>query len=115
MQSHNSGITLCKKRILPFLMWLLLASSLVGCSNLRKAYTGSTFINSRGTPPIQSIVWSPTDENKIVATAYTIGQWPAEVYILDLKTVKKQVIAKINFKIEILKVVIFLLSLFIII
>jgi len=83
------------KKIYPLiLILLLLASSLVSCNRYQKNSEGITFVASRGTPPFQSIAWSPTDENKILATAFTVGQWPAFVYIHDVETGQKQVVAK---------------------
>ena len=76
------------------LVILLLIGLLSGCNAYQKNRDGLTFIASRGMLPVQSIVWSPTDENRILATAFSVGQWPAYIYLLDLKTGQKQAVAK---------------------
>jgi Tol biopolymer transport system component len=66
-----------------------------GCLKLGKTDNGVTFIASRGSsPPAQSIVWSPTNENKILVTAYETPAEPAEVYILDIQTKQENVLVK---------------------
>jgi Tol biopolymer transport system component len=100
MQSYITKYVFREKVYRPLLIFFilpLLASLLVGCNQYQKNRDGITFVASRGTPPVQSIVWSPTDENRIVAAAHTVGQWPAEVYILELETGQKRVIAKTNY------------------
>lgn len=68
---------------------------LTSCINPRKTEAGITFVTSRGSrPSAQSIVWSPTDGNKILVTAYETPQEPAEVYILDIKTGQKDVLVQ---------------------
>lgn len=80
--------------LIALLLFSLQLSTLVGCNTCMK--DGITFITPRGTPPAQSIVWSPTDENKVLVLAFEIGQWPADVYVFDLITGQTQVLAETN-------------------
>lgn len=76
------------------LVSLVVINLLTSCVNPMKTNDGITFVASRGSrPPAQSIVWSPTDEDMILVTAYETMQEPAEVYILDIKTGQKNVLA----------------------
>lgn len=62
-----------------------------------KVGDGITFISLKDPLPIDSIVWSPADENEILVTAGEVGQGPAEVYILDLQSGKKKSLAKTKY------------------
>ncbi len=78
-----------------FLISLIVTNLLTGCFNSRNTNNGITFVTSRGSrPPVQSIVWSPSDKDKILVTAFETPQEPAEVYILDIKTGQKDILAK---------------------
>jgi len=64
------------------------------CNKQQEKYGGQTFITSLGDPPVEFIIWSPVDQNQILVTASEIGQGRAEIYILDLSTNKKDVLAQ---------------------
>ncbi len=73
---------------------LAIITLLAGCINSREVKDGIVFIASRGSrPPAQNIVWSPTDENKVLIAAYETPLQPAEVYILDIQTGQKEFLA----------------------
>lgn len=104
MQSENSSPILSRRllktgtlTIIILLSWT--SSLLAGCNFLgssKPTEEGVTFISSVGSPPADSIVWSPT-ENKILGTAGDVGMGRAQVYILDLSTKKKKVLVNIDY------------------
>lgn len=97
MQIHKSKIkSTTTIHTLNLLIISLVATNLLtGCLGHRKTNNGITFIASRGSsPPAQSIVWSPTDEDKILVAAYETPAEPSEIYILDIKTRQENVLAK---------------------
>jgi Tol biopolymer transport system component len=72
---------------------LFIAILLSGCSspNPKQEVPGIKFISSRGDrPSAQSIVWSPIDENKVLIRADETPLQPAEVFIFDIQTGKKE-------------------------
>jgi len=73
------------------LMFLFVLITLfTSCINSRKMEDGIVFIASRGgRPPAQSIAWSPIDENKVLIRASETPLQPAEVFMLDVQTGKK--------------------------
>lgn len=83
--------------IIILLSWA--SSLLAGCNFLdsrKPTGDGVTFIASVGSPPADSIVWSPT-ENKLLVTAGDVGMGRAQVYIFDLSTKKKKVLVNIDY------------------
>lgn len=89
-----------KTKALMIIILLSWASSLLaGCNFLdanRPTGDGVTFIASVGSPPADSIVWSPV-ENKILVTAGDVGMGRAQVYILDLGTKRKKVLINVDY------------------
>lgn len=81
-----------KLYISELLIMLLFATTLTGCQST-KTIDGITLIASRGEPPAQSMVWSPTDPYKILVTSGRMGPG-GEVYIYDIEKKKKTLIAK---------------------
>lgn len=81
-----------------FIAFCLSMSLLISCSSYKsngQTYDkGITFVTSPGSPPVDSITWSSVNDNLISVTAGDIGKGRAEVYMLDLETGQKQVIAK---------------------
>jgi hypothetical protein len=85
--------TLYLHKILPVV--LVIIYLLADCVVTKKTAIGITFVASRGSsPPAQRIVLSLTDENKVLATGYETLAEPAEVYILDVQTGKKNDLVK---------------------
>lgn len=92
-----------RKRILSqkatFFSWFILIL-ITGCmsqENPDQGLTGVTYISPLGSPPADSIAWSPTDESKILVTSGDVGQGRAEVYVMDIQTGKKTTIAKTKY------------------
>jgi Tol biopolymer transport system component len=78
-------------RILPTSLIVLIL--IAGCSSNAGERDGITFVAPReNRPPAQSIVWSPIDSSKLLISANEAGRYPSEVYILDIKTMKKEVL-----------------------
>jgi Tol biopolymer transport system component len=78
---------------------LLITILLVSCystSNSQPDPDGITFIASTGSPPVDSIAWSPID-NEILVTAGDAGQGRAQVYLLNLITGQKKVLADADY------------------
>lgn len=107
MQSENSSSTssildkrLSKTETLTIIILFSLTFGLLaGCNLLgsnKPTEDGVTFIASVGSPPADSIVWSPT-ENKILVTAGEVGMGRAQVYILDLSTKNKKVLVNVDY------------------
>lgn len=104
MQSENSSPILSRRLLktetITIIILLSWSSSLLsGCNFLdsrKPTGDGVTFIASVGSPPADSIVWSPT-ENKILVTAGDVGMGRAQVYILDLSTKQKKVLVNIDY------------------
>ncbi|MGC1378630.1 MAG: hypothetical protein WA821_20530 [Anaerolineales bacterium] len=68
---------------------------LAGCRTPFEGANGITVVSSRGIPEAQRIVWSPTDENKILVTVPpNLTNRGSEVYILDTQTGQKNILAK---------------------
>jgi Tol biopolymer transport system component len=89
-----------QKHFLPqviLLVLLIFAIASVGCTKYEKNSNGITLVVKKETIPFQEIVWSPTGENNILSIDYSIGIWPAYVYLLDLETGQKQVLAQTNY------------------
>ena len=55
---------------------------------------GITFIAPLGNPPIDYIIWSPTNQDEILVTASDLGLDDAAVYILNISTKKKIFVAQ---------------------
>lgn len=91
MQFHKPMFNRFTKICLLF----LIVFSYVGCNPYRSNNSGITFIAPRGKPPSQNVVWSPKDANKILVTASEIGPG-SEVYILDIETNQKTILANTN-------------------
>jgi len=69
---------------------LIVTCLLSSCVNLKAAENGIVFIALRGSrPPAQSIAWSPIDVNKVLIRADETPLQPAEVFMLDVQTGKK--------------------------
>jgi Tol biopolymer transport system component len=70
---------------------LMLIVFLPSCVNPGEMANGIVFVSTRGSnPTVQSISWSPIDENKVLIRAYETPMQPAEVFILDIQTGKKE-------------------------
>lgn len=105
MQSENSSSILNRRlsktetlTIIILLSWkfgLLAGCNLLGSN--KSTGDGVTFIASVGSPPADSIAWSPTEENKIIVTAGDVGMGRAQVYILDLNTKNKKVLVNVDY------------------
>lgn len=91
-------LVLIKRRI-DFIMVFFVGISaiLVGCIPTQNEATGPVFITSAGSPPADSIAWSPKDENKILVTSGDIGHGQAEVYVFDVGTKEKYLLAKTKY------------------
>lgn len=77
----------------------LIMSLLVSCnpeSNSQQTYDGINFIAPTGSPPVDTITWSP-NEDKILVTAGDVGQGRAQVYLLDLVTGKKKLLVNTDY------------------
>ena len=104
MRSENSSPILIgkipkTKTMMIIILFLWTSSLLAGCNFLgpnRPTGDGVTFIAPVGSPPADSIVWSPV-ENKILITAGDVGMGRAQVYIFDLSTKKKSVLVNIDY------------------
>lgn len=103
MKSHNFIFNLKTRQERAIaeitLLSLLITILLVSCystSNSQQYPDGITFITSTGSPPVDSIVWSPID-NKILVTAGDVGEGRAQVYLLDINTGKKKVLADTDY------------------
>jgi Tol biopolymer transport system component len=81
-----------------FLLLLISASLLSGCTSretkngivIVAPRDGIVFIAPRGSnSPAQSVVWSPSDENKILIRAYETPFYPSEIYMLDIRNQEK--------------------------
>ena len=82
-------------KLLKLLIHALFTSLLVGCTTSNQPSNNEvTLIASTGSPLVDSIVWSPNDENKILVTAGDVGLGRAEVYVLNIDTGEKQILAK---------------------
>jgi Tol biopolymer transport system component len=94
MKSDNSTL-LYRERLFPRLLicsfLLLLVISLAGCQS-NKMSDGIINVAPRGIPPSQSIVWSPINPDQVLVTSSNLGPG-AEVYILNIKTKDRKVIA----------------------
>jgi Tol biopolymer transport system component len=78
--------------------WLVM-NMLISCVPriITNTSNGFNLIAPLGTPPADSIVWSPIDEKMILVTASDVGHGRAEVYMLNLETGKKQILAKVKY------------------
>lgn len=77
----------------------LVMSLLVSCnpeSNSQQMYDGINFIAPTGSPPVDTITWSP-NEDKILVTAGDVGQGRSQVYLLDLVTGKKKFLVNTDY------------------
>jgi Tol biopolymer transport system component len=104
MQSLKFGLSLsCRLKknesliIIIMLSWIygLLAGCNLSGSN-RPTDDAVTFIAPIGSPPADSIVWSPV-ENKILVTAGDVGMGRAQVYVLDIDTEQKDVLVDVDY------------------
>jgi Tol biopolymer transport system component len=95
MKSHHTRLPLQEGSFLPSIasLLLLIASLLVGCEGEKNSNGITTFVVPRGDPPAQRIVWSPIDHSEILVTAGNMGPG-GEIYILDIETRKKTVLAQ---------------------
>ncbi len=74
---------------------LIISSLVISCSAHPRASNGTTFLASLGIPAIQSLAWSPVNENEIlVTTSSGMHPGPASAYIINIKTGHHEVIAK---------------------
>lgn len=87
-----------KKRISARLLILILfmVVQVSGCSAEQKDDNGIRFIAPLGSPPADSIVWSPI-ENKILVTAGDVGLGRAQVFIFDMETGRSDLLAKASY------------------
>ncbi len=70
---------------------ILLLILLSSCVNSKEGENPTEFVGSRGSNlPVQNIVWSPVDENKILVSAYETPLQPAEIYLLNIQTGEKE-------------------------
>jgi Tol biopolymer transport system component len=68
---------------------------LVGC-NLKSRYgkfQGITNVAPRGDPPANLLVWSRSDINKVLVTASDVGFDDSQVYILNILTGERKIVA----------------------
>jgi Tol biopolymer transport system component len=104
MQSQNFGLsvsrTLKKKESLIIIILFSWTYSLLAGCNFSGSNTPTddavTLIASVGSPPADSIVWSPI-ENRILVTAGDVGMGRAQVYILDINTEQKNVLVDVDY------------------
>jgi dipeptidyl aminopeptidase/acylaminoacyl peptidase len=89
----------CKIKIitiqtLNLLVLLFVETNLMtACLNYDSTSDGITYIASRGSaPPAQSIVWSPTDDDKLLITAYETPAEPSKVYVLEIRTKRENIL-----------------------
>jgi dipeptidyl aminopeptidase/acylaminoacyl peptidase len=78
------------KILMIFLFMIIL---LPACKSPKSTEPGITFVTPRN-PNIHNIYWSPIDENMILMNANTLGLQPALVYLFDLKTGHKNILAQ---------------------
>lgn len=97
MQNYNPKLKNGEKtyQLKKLLIYLFMINLLAGCVISGKTADGIVYLATRGgSPSAQRIVWSPTDENKILVTAYETPNEPAEVYILDIATKQVDILLK---------------------
>ncbi len=75
------------------LMLLLCCSLLTGCNKLADRPRDATFIAPLGQPPVETVIWSPIDHDQLLVTASEIGSGSAEIYILNMSTNEKNILA----------------------
>jgi Tol biopolymer transport system component len=82
-----------ERAVLAILQFFVLMC-LGGCGSQYGTLDGVTFVVSKGSPPIDTVIWSPTHNNEVLVGAPPLGKGKAEVYILDITTKKKNMLAK---------------------
>lgn len=76
-----------------FIVFLICISLLISCHSYEK-YEGVKFIASRGDPPAQYLVWSPSDLNQVLITSNSLNIEENIVSIQNLKSKEKRIIKK---------------------
>jgi Tol biopolymer transport system component len=92
MKFSYKRLPLQEKIFLLLIGLLSIAGLLVGC-NSENDINGLIFVAPRGVPPAQRIVWSPISDKEILVTAGNLGPG-GEIYILDIDSRKKTVLAQ---------------------
>ncbi len=67
---------------------------LTACGRQYSKLEGITFIAPLGNPPIDYVIWSPIDQDEILVTASVLGPGNSEIYVLNISTKKKQILAQ---------------------
>lgn len=78
-------------RLLILILFMVVQIS--GCSAEQKDDNGIRFIAPLGSPPVDIVFWSPSDKNKMLVTAGDVGEGRADVYIFDIQTQQKHILA----------------------
>jgi Tol biopolymer transport system component len=65
----------------------------IGCAQYQ-GQNGALLIAPIGDPPADTLIWSPVDSDSILITAADVGFDDAKVFILDMETGEKRIIAE---------------------
>jgi Tol biopolymer transport system component len=58
------------------------------------SYPGVTYVTSKGNPPAESIVWSPTNANQVLVTSSASDHHNDQLFVLNTRTLKKTILQK---------------------
>lgn len=74
----------------------LASAVLMSCSvlNLYIGVPGITYVTSVGHPPADTLLWSPADPKQMLVNAKGIGPGHAQIYVLDMVTKRKTLLAE---------------------
>lgn len=82
------------KSIVRKVFTIIVFGALSACGKPSEKLGEAIFIAPLGRPPIEYIMWSPVDQDQILITASEIGPGVGEIYVLDLSTHEKNLLAQ---------------------
>jgi Tol biopolymer transport system component len=96
MKNDNiaSGFIYKNYQAIKILVIFLVFAQSVGACHSYENQDGIVLIDSRGEPPAQSIVWSPTDASQVLVTSTDLNHHDNQVFILNTETLEKSVLKK---------------------
>jgi Tol biopolymer transport system component len=80
------------KRLTKTIWIMLIAACLLSACNSYGRYPGVTYVTSQGSPPAESIVWSPTDTNQVLVVSSAFEHNNDQLFILNTDTLEKTIL-----------------------
>ena len=95
MQEFRSTTkVICPKRLIKTIWTLLIATNLLFACNAYGRYQGVTFITLPGSPPAESIVWSPINADQVLVASSALNHHNDQLFILNTRTLEKTILRK---------------------